>query len=339
MKRHLNTLYITTQGAWLNKDGETIAVNVDGQARHRIPMHLLQGLVCFGNVSISPFLLGACVERGIGISYLTRNGRFLARVSGPVTGNVLLRRAQYRMADDETRRTALAKTFVLGKLVNTRTALRRASRDNPERAANLQDAANRINGLLRRARTAGTLDEARGIEGEAARIYFSVFNELLLADGFTFSRRTRRPPLDAVNALLSFVYTLLVHDVRSALETVGLDPQVGFLHHDRPGRPSLALDVMEELRPVLADRLVLSLINRRQIRPNGFEQRESGAVWMDDETRKTVLTAWQERKQQELLHPFLDDRCTVGAVPHIQALLLARHLRGDLDGYPPFVWK
>jgi len=287
--------------------------------------------------------MGRCAERGIGISFLTERGRFLARVQGPVSGNVLLRREQYRRADVPARVAELARSFVAAKIANCRRVLQRALRDHREKAPTRQLAA-AVGALARRLAdldTATSVNSVRGIEGDAAQIYFGVFPHLLVGadDGFSFEKRSRRPPTDRVNALLSFVYTLLVHDAASALEAVGLDPQVGFLHRDRPGRPGLALDIMEEFRPVLADRFVLSLINRKQLHSAGFERRETGGVYMSDATRKTVLVAYQERKQEEITHPFLREKTTVGMLVHLQALLLARHLRGDLDGYPPFFWK
>ncbi len=339
MKRHLNTLFVTTQGAWLAKEGEAAVIKVNGKVLLRVPIHLLEGIVAFGAVTVSPFLMAHCAKNGVGICFLTEKGRFLARVEGPVSGNVLLRRTQYRWADDQARATELARAFVIAKVANCRLVLQRGARDYPGQAALLRDAAGTLSARLEQlGKGCGELDEIRGIEGDAARTYFGVFDKLITVEDLNlqFTGRSRRPPLDAVNALLSFVYTLLLHDVRSALEAVGLDPQVGFLHRDRPGRPSLALDLMEELRPVLADRLVLSLINRRQVRPKGFTRGETGGVVMDEETRKTVLVAYQERKKEELRHPFLDERCSIGAIPHIQALLLARNFRGDLDGYPPY---
>ena len=341
MKKHLNTLFVTTQGAWLAKEGEAVVVKVDREVRLRVPVHLLEGIVCFGNVSMSPFLMAHCAERGVGVSFLTENGKFLARVDGPVSGNVLLRRTQYRWADDPRRSAELARSFVLAKIANCRHVLQRAVRDHPERAEALTPAVEALANSLEQAEIAQTVDSIRGVEGDAARTYFGVFRHLITVDHgeFPFGGRSRRPPRDEVNALLSFVYVLLLHDIRSALESVGLDPQVGFLHRDRPGRPSLALDLMEELRPVLADRLVLSLINRRQVRAHGFERQETGGVFMDEETRRTVLLAYQERKKEELRHPFLNEKCTVGAIPRLQALLLARRLRGDIDAYPPLFWR
>ncbi len=341
MKKHLNTLFVTSQGTWLSKDGETVSVRIDGETRLRVPIHLLEGIVCFGNVTMSPFLMAHCAGNGVGISFLSENGRFLARVEGPVSGNVLLRRTQFRWADGSVKTAELARAFVLAKVANGRLVLQRAARDHPEKAPDLEPAIEAMARSLSDVDGADCVDSIRGLEGDAARSYFGAFDHLIVAEepDFRFRGRSRRPPRDPTNALLSFVYTLLLHDVRSALEAVGLDPQVGFLHRDRPGRPGLALDLMEELRAFLADRLVLSLINRRQVKATGFELRETGGTWMADETRKTVLVAYQERKKEEIRHPFLDERCTVGAIPHIQALLLARTIRGDLDTYPPFFWR
>jgi len=343
MKRHHNTLYVTTQGAYLASEGDTVVVRVEQEDRMRLPLHMLEGIICFGRVSCSPALMAHASEKGIGISFLSERGRFLARVQGPVSGNVLLRRQQYRLADDPNAPAALAQAMVAAKVANCRTVLLRAVRDHPETsgAAKIEAAAAALARKLEDFQPGIVLDEVRGIEGDAARTYFEVFDHLIVAQkrDFRFEGRSRRPPLDNVNALLSFVYTLLTHDASSALETVGLDPQVGFLHRDRPGRPGLALDLVEEFRPFLADRLALSLINRRQVQGNGFVRGETGGIVMDDETRKTVLVAYQERKQEEIKHPFLGDDTTVGMLVHLQALLLARHLRGDLDGYPPFIWK
>ena len=343
MKKHLNTLFVTTQGAYLAKEGETIVVKVEREVRLRLPVHTIGGIVCFGNVSCSPFLMGFCAENGVGISFLSEHGRFLARVQGPVSGNVLLRREQYRRADDQKVSADVARSVLTGKIANSRTVLQRALRDHADKMAADQVglAVKRLSNYLESLDQDQPLDVLRGCEGDAAHIYFSVFDHLIVAqkEAFSFQERNRRPPLDSVNALLSFIYTLLVHDIRSALETVGLDPAVGFLHRDRPGRPSLALDLMEEFRPFLADRLALSLINLRQVQEKGFDKTESGAVLMTDDTRKTVLVAYQERKQEEIQHPFLDEKVTIGLLFHTQALLMARYLRGDLDGYPPFIWK
>ncbi|MBU1180769.1 MAG: type I-C CRISPR-associated endonuclease Cas1c [Proteobacteria bacterium] len=343
MKKHLNTLFVTTQGAYLAKEGETVVVKVEQAVRLRIPVHTIGGIVCFGNVGCSPFLMGFCAENGVGISFLTEYGRFLARIQGPVSGNVLLRREQYRKADDPAFSAAMARAVLIGKIANCRTVLQRALRDHSEKldAGRIADTVKRLNNHLESLNRDQPLDILRGLEGDAAHIYFSVFDHLIVSqkDAFSFHERNRRPPLDNVNCLLSFIYTLLAHDIRSALETVGLDPAVGFLHRDRPGRPSLALDLMEEFRPFLADRLALSLINLRQVQDKGFVKTDTGAVLMNDDTRKTLLVAYQERKQEEIYHPFLDEKVTIGILFHIQALLLARYLRGDLDGYPPFIWK
>ena len=346
MRQHLNTLYVTTENAWLHKDGENAVVKVDGSERGRVPVHLLGGIVCFGSVGVTPALIGHCAGQGISVSLMSRTGRFLARVEGPVSGNVLLRRTQYRATDDQAKTAALVGQIVTGKVLNQRAVVRRALRDH---GANLSaEACTRLNACERRLtdtarRSRRPLEAAvlRGIEGEAARAYYGVFSDLVRSKdpAFVFTGRSRRPPLDPVNALLSFAYTLLVHDCRSALETVGLDPAVGFLHRDRPGRPSLALDLMEELRPVLADRLALSLINRRQLVARDFETAVSGAVKLREDARKAVLVAYQERKKDELVHPFIEEKTTLGLVPFLQANLMARHLRNDLDGYPPFLWR
>ena len=343
MKRHLNTLFVTTQGAYLLKEGETVAVKIDGEISMRLPVHTLGGIVCFGQVSCSPYLMGFCAENGVAISFLTENGGFLAKVQGPVSGNVLLRREQYRRADDLKSSSFVARSIVTGKIANCRTVLQRSLRDHSDKIETdtVSFASRRLADSIRRLERDRPLDAVRGIEGDSANTYFEVFNHLITSqkDDFFFHERNRRPPLDNVNCLLSFLYTILMHDVRSALETVGLDPAVGFLHRDRPGRYGLALDLMEEFRPFLADRLTLSLINLCQVQGKCFQKKESGAVWMDDDTRKTVLIAYQKRKQEEILHPFINEKVTVGLLPHIQAMLMARYLRGDLDCYPPFIWK
>jgi CRISPR-associated protein Cas1 len=342
MKKHLNTLFVTTQGSYLSKEGECVEVRVDGETKAHIPIHTLGGIVCFGNVLCSPFLLGHCTEHGVAVSFLTENGRFLASVRGPVAGNVLLRREQYRWADDANRSAAMARSFLTGKLVNARNVLLRAGRDHggEGREARLRPAAQRLADSLRRMEQAElSLEEVRGIEGEAGAAYFGAFDAMITTDepAFRFSGRNRRPPLDPTNCLLSFLYTLLVHDIRGALESVGLDPAVGFLHRDRPGRPGLALDLLEEFRAVAADRLALSLINLGQVKAKGFETLESGAVLMTDETRKEVILAYQRRKQEEVEHPFLQEKMAAGLLWYTQALLLARFIRGDLDGYPPYI--
>lgn len=346
MRRQLNTLYVTTEGAWLRKDGANIVMEVEGEIRARLPAHMLESLVCIGRVLVSPPLLGYCSEQGISVCFLSPNGKFLARVEGPVSGNVLLRREQYRRTDDSRGCAAIVRNMLIGKVHNQRAVLGRALRDHGERYTdvaynNLSHAHKRLKRILDKLQEEPTPEVLRGLEGEAAQAYFGVFNQLLRVNNpaLAFHGRSRRPPLDPVNALLSFLYTLLTHDCRSALEATGLDPAVGFLHRDRPGRPSLALDLMEEFRPLLADRLALSLINRRQLNERDFRTLDNGAVLLRDEARKTVLTAYQERKREELRHAFLEEKAPLGLFPAIQAQLLARHLRGDLDAYPPFLWK
>lgn len=343
MKKFLNTLYVTTQGAYLNKDGEAVVVNVEKEVKLRVPVHTLGGIVCFGNVMCSPFLMHHCAENNVAVGFLSENGKFLARVQGPVNGNVLLRREQYRKADDKQMSAAIARSVVLGKASNARTVIQRALRDHGDKEGmdQLENAVKRLGALMTLLAGEKDLDSVRGREGDISRTYFSVFDRLIVAqkEDFFFKERNRRPPMDNMNALLSFVYTLLAHDCTGALEAVGLDPQVGFLHRDRPGRPSLALDLMEEFRPFFADRLALSLVNMKQVQGKGFRRTESGAVEMDDETRKTVLVEYQKRKQEELTHPFVEETGSLGIFFHLQAQLMARHIRGDLDGYPPFVWK
>ena len=344
MKPLLNTLYVTTQGAYLARENEAVVVRIEKETRMRLPLHALDGIVCFGRVSCSPPLMGLCAERGVRIAFLTERGRFLARVEGKPKGNVLLRRTQYRLADDPKESARLARSIVVAKVMNSRSVLQRALRDHGD--AKDGDALRRAVGRLRALLTelgdeTLALDSVRGHEGEAARVYYAAFNDLITVGGeaFRFSGRSRRPPLDKINALLSFVYTLVRYDAESALASVGLDPAVGFLHRDRPGRPGLALDLMEEFRAFLADRLAASLVNLRQINPSGFQKTETGAVHMDDATRKQVIVAYQKRKQDDIRHPFLGETCKVGLLFHLQAQLLARHLRNDLDAYPPFVMK
>lgn len=344
MRRQLNTLYVTTEGAWLRKDGTNIVLEVEREERARLPVHMLESLVCIGRVAVSPQLLGFCSEQGIGICYLTPQGRFLARVEGPVSGNVLLRRAQYRASDDSVRCAAIVRNVLAGKIHNQRAVLARGWRDYGDRLNDVpafQHALKRLKRIPQRLLLEDSVDVLRGLEGEAAQSYFGVFGQLISVDSplLRFDGRNRRPPRDAFNALLSFFYTLLTHDCRSALESVGLDPAVGFLHRDRPGRPSLALDLAEEFRPLLGERLALSLINRRQLNEKDFQVFESGAVQLRDDARKAALVAYQERKREQIQHAFLDEKVDIGLLPHVQAQLMARHLRGDLDGYPPFLWK
>lgn len=342
MRKLLNVLYVTSPDSYIACERENVVVRVQDREAFRIPVHNLEGIVTFGYAGVSPALIRLCCERGVAVSFLKENGEFLGRVHGPVSGNVLLRRKQYRIADDAAG-VKLAKRFIFAKIANCRAVLHRALRDHADELDEplVRQTVRSLQSLLRLTLGAGDCDELRGLEGDAARKYFSAFQQLILHEKtfFRMNGRSRRPPLDPVNAMLSFCYTLLVHEVQAALESVGLDPAVGFLHRDRPGRPGLALDLMEELRPYLADRLVLSLINRRQIAPKGFRTQENGMVVMTADTRKQLITAWQKRKQEEIRHPYLNEKIPVGLLPYVQALLLARHLRGDLAEYPPFLWK
>jgi CRISPR-associated protein Cas1 len=343
MRKLLNTLYVSSQGSYLHRDGETVVVEREQVRVLQLPIHTIGGIVCFGNVLCSPFLLELCAERDIAVSFLSEYGRFFASVHGPVSGNVLLRRSQYRMADDLGITRDISINIVSGKLSNCRVVLNRAIRDHGDKidGTALKAASASIDRILDQLPGTATSEEVRGYEGMAAAEYFAVFNDLIIdqKESFIFNERNRRPPLDPVNALLSFIYTLLSHDLRSALETVGLDPAVGYLHRDRPGRPGLALDIMEEFRPVIADRLVLSLINRRQVTAKGFVKAANGAVVMDDATRKTVLVEYQNRKQDEVFHPYIEETIPIGLLFFVQANLMARYIRGDIDGYPPFFWR
>lgn len=343
MKHLLNTLYILSEDVYLSLDGENVVANRDKQIVGRYPLHTLQNIITFSYSGASPALMGACAQRQIGLAFCTPRGKFLARVCGEGHGNVLLRRTQYRIADDPALYCQISRTMIFGKLFNARWSIERTRRDHSLRVdcEKLTSASQQIYGLISQIKTVASPEELRGLEGVGASAYFGVFDEMILGDKETFSfcGRSRRPPLDAVNALLSFAYTLLAHDCACALESVGLDSYVGFLHRDRPGRTSLALDLMEELRPCMADRFVLTLINNRVVKPSNFLYMESGAVLLTDEGRKTFLKSWQEKKKETLTHPFLGEKLTWGMIPYIQALLLARHLRGDLDAYPPFLWK
>lgn len=338
MKKLLNTLYITRQESYLHKERETIVIKQGKDKLGQFPAISISNILCFGQVSVSPFLMGFCGEQGIGLAFYTEYGKFLARVQGKQTGNVLLRRAQYRWADNEEKSVSIARLFVAAKIANGRSVLMREVRnhgDNPT----LSQAIKKLATSLRRVQHAREVSEAMGIEGDAAAVYFSVFNELLRGTGFTFGGRVRRPPTDPVNALLSFAYTLITHECSSALQGVGLDPYVGFLHQDRPGRVSLALDLLEEFRAPWADRFVLTLINRKQIQLSDFITEASGAVRLKDDARKIFLTTWQERKQVETKHPYLQEQVPIGLLPHCQAMLLARHIRGDTEYYPPYLVK
>ncbi|ASS67076.1 MULTISPECIES: type I-C CRISPR-associated endonuclease Cas1c [unclassified Paenibacillus] len=343
MKKLLNTLFVTTPDTYLSKDGENIVIRLDDQPLARYPLHNLEAVCTFGYAGVSPALMGACAERGIDLAFMTRNGRFLARVVGESKGNVVLRKEQYRISDDERRSAWMARNMIVGKLYNMKWVLERASRDhslrlNVQKLKRVSSSLIETMGLVRRVED---LEVLRGLEGSAAVQYNSVFDQLILQqkEDFFFHGRNKRPPLDNVNALLSFAYSLLANEMRAALEAAGLDAYVGFMHRDRPGRASLALDLMEELRSVYADRFVLTLINKKIVSAAGFTRKENGAVLMDDETRKKVLKAWQERKQEKIVHPYLNESISWGLVPYAQALLLARTIRGDLDEYPPLLWK
>jgi CRISPR-associated protein Cas1 len=343
MKKLLNTLFITSPDVYLTLDGENIVVKKESEIAGRYPLHNLEAICTFGYAGVSPALMGACAKRDISMNFMTRNGNFMARVIGESRGNVVLRKEQYRISDDEKRSALVSKNFILGKIYNGKWILERATRDYPLRVdvLKIKLITSNLSEIMKSVRIVEDLDVLRGLEGNAAVQYNSVFNDLILQqkEHFYFNNRNKRPPLDNVNALLSFSYTLLANDMKSALESVGIDAYVGFLHRDRPGRASLALDMMEELRGVYADRFVLSLINKKIVNHKGFTQKENGAVIMDDETRKKVLVAWQERKQEKIQHPYLQEKIPWGLVPHAQALLLARFIRGDLDEYPPFLWK
>lgn len=338
MKKMLNTLYITRQESYLHKERETIVIKHKKEKLAQFPAISIANILCFGQVSVSPFLMGYCGEQGIGLAFYTEYGKFLARVHGGETGNVLLRRIQYRWADDEQKSLSIAQLIVAAKIANCRAVLQREIRNHGENAK-LQQAVEQLASCVRRIKTTTSVAQVMGIEGEAASRYFAVFNELLRAKGFTFSGRVRRPPVDAVNALLSYVYTLITHECASALQGVGLDPYVGYLHQDRPGRKSLALDLLEEFRAPWADRFVLTMINRRQVKAKDFTTEASGAVRLKDDARKQILIAWQERKQDEIMHPYLNEKVQLGLLPHCQAMLLARHLRGDTEFYPPYLLK
>lgn len=343
MRKLLNTLYITSEDLFLSYSNENVVVNRDKEAVARFPLLNLEGIMTFSYTGATPALMGECAKRGIQLSFLTPNGRFLARVNGMTQGNVLLRREQYRIADDELRSCLIARNMITGKTFNSRWVLERALRDHALRInqVRVEEASDQIRRLIQQIRSVTELDSLRGLEGDAATAYFGVLNELILSQkqDFIFDNRNRRPPQDHVNAMLSFAYTLLANDCASALEAVGMDAYVGFLHRDRPGRKSLALDLEEELRAPFADRLVLTLINNRTIQDKHFERQESGAVLLNEDGRRLFLKYWQEKKREVITHPFLKEKIPWGLTPYIQALLLARYIRGDLEGYPPFLWK
>lgn len=343
MKKLLNTLYITSPDVFVSLDGETIVLKKEEQAGTKVPLHNIENIICFNYLGVSPALMKACVDKNIGLCFLTPHGKFQARIIGPVHGNVVLRKKQYLVSEETETSLAYSKAFLLGKIGNSRKVLERALRDHAMviNTSKIEEASAFLKEVLRMITDCTNPADLFAFEGSAARVYFGVFNELILQqkEDFSFVERSRRPPMDNMNALLSFLYTLLTHEVASALETVGLDPYVGFLHQDRPGRVSLALDLMEELRPVMADRLALSLVNRKQISGSGFIKKESGGIIMDDETRKTVIQSWQEKKQETLTHPYLKETIPYGLLPYVQALLLSKSLRDDIDGYPPFFWS
>ena len=343
MRKLLNTLFVLTESSYLTLDGENVVIKQDQTEMARFPLHTLECILCFSYPGASPALMGACAQRGVDLAFFTPRGHFLARSVGQTKGNVFLRHQQFCAADDPGVCCRYAKGFLLGKVYNARWVLERATRDHPQRVPveNLKTVSAQLAAALPKIENAMTTEELRGIEGEFAQLYFGVLDHLILQQkkDFSFARRTRRPPLDPVNALLSFAYTLLARDCAAALEGVGLDPYVGFLHTLRPGRTSLALDLMEELRTAFADRFVLTCINQKIILPKHCIRQESGAVLLTDEGRRAFLTAWQQRKQQTIQHPFLGEKIPWGLVPYVQSLLLARTLRGDLERYPPFFWK
>lgn len=343
MKKLLNTLYITTTNRYLSLDGENVVILEEQEEIGRIPLHNLEGIVTFGYTGASPALMGACAKRNIDLSFMSGTGRFLARVSGETRGNVTLRKEQYRISEQKEESIKFACNFITGKVYNAKWILERAARDYPLRlnADKLKEKSAFMSENLQKIRKCDAAEKLLGLEGESASLYFSVFDELILQqkEDFNFDGRNKRPPLDNVNAMLSFAYTLLTGMCASALEAVGLDPYVGFFHTDRPGRVSLALDLMEELRSVMADRFVLTLINKKIISASGFTKKESGAVIMDDDTRKQFLSQWQNKKKETITHPFLAEKMEWGLVPYAQAMLLARYIRGNLDEYPPFLWK
>lgn len=343
MRKLLNTLYVTSENSYLTLDGENIVVYEEKQEIGRLPLHNLEGIVSFGYRGTSPALMGACADRNISLCYMTPQGNFLARVTGKIKGNVILREQQYRSSQDEEVSLSIAKNCILGKIYNSRWVLERAIRDHGLQidVEKVKSASDNLKKSLEYIKECQTKEQLRGYEGEAASIYFGVFDQLILQQkkDFPFHGRNKRPPLDNMNAMLSFVYTLLTNTVASALESVGLDPYVGYLHTERPGRVSLALDMIEELRAVLADRFVLSLVNKKIVTGKSFKQKENGAVLLDDEFRKRLLAEWQSKKKETLTHPYLKEKVEWGMVPYVQAMLLARYLRGDLDGYPVFLWK
>ena len=343
MRQFLNTLFILNENAYLSLDGENVVVNCNKAEIGRVALHTLEGILCFSYAGASPALMGKCGNMGIDLCFFSPRGQFLARTVGEERGNVLLRQTQYEISASEARSCIYARSFILGKVYNARWVLERATRDHPQRVPveQLKHTSAQLAAALPLLETCEDLEQLRGLEGEAAQRYFNQFNALILQqnDVFSFTTRSRRPPLDNVNALLSFAYALLANDCAAALSGVGLDPYVGFLHRARPGRRSLALDLMEELRAVYADRFVLSCINQKIMTAKHFEKQENGAVLLTDDGRRAFLNAWQQKKRETITHQFLKEKLCWGLVPYVQALLLARTLRGDLDIYPPFFWK
>lgn len=343
MRKLLNTLYVMTESCYLTLDGENIVIQNGDTVLGRFPLHTLENIVCFTYKGASPALMGACAKRQIGMSFFSPRGAFLARVSGKEYGNVLLRKEQYRISDQEGRCVSYAKNMIVGKVYNCRWSIERTMRDHAYRvdAEKLKQISNALYEALPKIDGASLLDELRGLEGKAAEQYFSVFDDMILnqKEDFFFQTRNRRPPLDNVNAVLSFAYTVLAGECANALSSVGLDPYVGFMHGDRPGRESLALDLMEELRPVLADRFVLTLINTKALQADHFEKQKDNAVLLNEDGRKVFFSAWQNHKKEKITHPYLKEKLEWGLVPYVQALLLARTIRGDMDEYPPFLWK
>lgn len=343
MRKLLNTLFVLSDDHYLTLKGETVSILRGKEEVACFPLLTLESIMCFSYAGASPALMGACAEKGIQLSFFSPRGKFLASVFGEMRGNVILRQTQYRLSDNEKACAQIAKSFILGKIYNARWVLERATRDHPQRVPvdKLKEKSAHLAALLPIVEAADSVETIRGLEGEAAQQYFTAFNDLILQQKtvFAFRGRSRRPPLDRVNALLSYTYTILARDCASALSGAGLDPFVGFMHRPRPGRSSLALDLMEELRPVCADRFVLSCINQKMMQEKHFDVQENGAVFLNDVGRKAFFTAWQKRKQEAIKHPFLGEKIQWGLIPYVQALLLARTLRGDLDRYPPFFWK
>lgn len=343
MRKMLNTLYITTAEAYLALEDRNVVVYKETETLGRFPLHTLESILYFGYKGASPALMGACAQMDINLCFFTPNGRFQARVCGETRGNVLLRKEQYRISDDESKSCRIARHMILGKVHNAHWLLQRATRDHPQRVnvEVLKATCEKLKSEMSKIKECTDLETLRGMEGVAAAQYFGVLGQLILhnEDFFAFTSRNRRPPQDPFNALLSFAYTLLQHDCIAALEAVGLDPYVGFLHRDRPGRASLALDLMEEMRGWVAERFVLTLINNRMLHEKNFCRSENRAVRLDDVGRKLMLTSWQERKRDVFQHPYLKEKIPWGLLPYAQATLLARHIRGDLDAYPPLFWK